>query len=98
MVPRRSFVCAAILDRTAASVFNWQKRFEADGVSGLKTKSVQRRKPLLTASDEASVRKAIENDRIRFRPQGSPELDEFSMGITKQTVLVLGNAGVHRGN
>ena len=58
---------SSILGCTAASVYNWQKRFEEDGISGLKTKSAQRRKPLLTSSDEASVRKAIENDRQSLR-------------------------------
>lgn len=58
---------SSILGCTAASVYNWQKRFETDGISGLKTKSAQRRKPLLTALDEDSVRKAIENDRQSLR-------------------------------
>ena len=58
---------SSILGCTAASVYNWQKRFEADGISGLKTKSAQRRKPILTALDEDSVRKAIENDRQSLR-------------------------------
>ena len=58
---------SSILGCTAASVYIWQKRFEAAGISGLKTKSAQRRKPILTALDEDSVRKAIENDRQSLR-------------------------------
>ncbi len=58
---------SSILGCTAASVYDLQKRFEAGGVLGLKTKIVQHRKPSLTASDETSVRKAIENDRQSLR-------------------------------
>ncbi|WP_349768320.1 MULTISPECIES: hypothetical protein [Bacteroidaceae] len=45
-----------LLDCTTASVYNWQQRFKMDDIFGLKTKSARQRKPLLTASDESSIR------------------------------------------
>lgn len=45
------------------SVNSWVKRFEQFGINGLHTRSGRGRKPIMNFSDEAAVRKAIEQDR-----------------------------------
>ena len=45
------------------SVNFWVKRFEAEGIRGLETRSGRGRKPIMDSSDEEAVRKAIENDK-----------------------------------
>ena len=45
------------------SVNSWVKRFEAEGIKGLKTRPGRGRKPIMDSSDEEAVRIAIENDR-----------------------------------
>lgn len=51
------------LEMHAVSVNNWVKRFEAEGISGLKTRPGRGRKPIIGTQDEAIIRKAIEQDR-----------------------------------
>jgi transposase len=45
------------------SVNSWVKRFEEFGIKGLHTRPGRGRKPIMDCSDEAAVRKAIEQDR-----------------------------------
>lgn len=50
-------------EMTHVSVNSWVKRFEAEGISGLKTRPGHGRKPIMDCSDEEAVRAAIEKDR-----------------------------------
>ena len=50
-------------EMTHISVNAWVKRFEAEGITGLGTRSGRGRKPIMDCSDEEAVRKAIEQDR-----------------------------------
>ena len=52
-------------EMTHISVNSWVKRFEAEGISGLKTRPGRGRKPIMDCSDEEAVRAAIEKDRQR---------------------------------
>ncbi len=54
---------ADILNVTNPSIYKWIKRFEAEGIKGLETRSGQGRKPIMDCSDEKAVRKAIKEDR-----------------------------------
>lgn len=45
------------------SVLNWTKRYAKDGISGLKTRPGQGRKPIMDRSDEALVRDAVSRER-----------------------------------
>jgi transposase len=45
------------------SVNAWVKRFLMEGLTGLKTRPGRGRKPIMGCSDEAAVRRAIEQDR-----------------------------------
>ena len=51
------------LDVAEPSVFNWTKRYAAEGISGLKTKPGQGRKPIMDRTDEALVREAVSQER-----------------------------------
>ena len=60
-------------EMTHISVNSWVKRFEAEGIKGLKTRPGRGRKPIMDCSDEEAVRAAIENDRQSVRKaKGSP--------------------------
>lgn len=48
------------------SVNNWITRFEAEGLSGLETRSGRGRKPILEASDIAVVRASVQQERQRL--------------------------------
>jgi transposase len=54
-------------EMTAQSVNGWVKRFESDGIKGLRTRPGQGRKPIMDCSDEEAVREAIESDRQSVR-------------------------------
>lgn len=54
---------AEMLEVTVATVYTWIKRYEENGIKGLKTRPGQGRKPIMDCSDEEAVRKAIEEDR-----------------------------------
>ena len=54
-------------EMTHISVNSWVKRFDAEGINGLETRPGRGRKPIMDCSDEAAVRKAIENDRQSVR-------------------------------
>ncbi len=51
------------LDVAVPSVFNWTKRYATEGISGLKTKPGQGRKPIMDCTDEALVREAVSQER-----------------------------------
>ncbi|MBD5307469.1 MAG: helix-turn-helix domain-containing protein [Bacteroides sp.] len=51
------------LDVVVPSVFNWTKRYSENGISGLKTRPGQGRKPIMDCSDEALVREAVSQER-----------------------------------
>ncbi len=64
---RRLKEVAAILGCHEVSVNNWSKRFEAEGVAGLKTKLGRGRKPILDGeADVEAVKKAVEANRQRL--------------------------------
>ena len=54
---------AEFLDVSVLSVFTWLKRYKEEGITGLKTRSGQGRKPIIDSADEDIIRKAIEEDR-----------------------------------
>ena len=45
------------------TVLSWVRRFEKEGIKGLETRPGRGRKPIMDCSDEAAVRRAIEEDR-----------------------------------
>ena len=64
---RRSVDIAAILGCHEVSVNNWLKRFEVEGIEGLKTKPGRGRKPILEAEgDLVAVRNAVQANRQRL--------------------------------
>lgn len=64
---RRSKEVAAILGCHEVSVNSWLKRFEAEGIAGLKTKPGRGRKPILDGeADVEAVKKAVEANRQRL--------------------------------
>ena len=64
---RRSREVAEILGCHEVSVNNWLKRFEAEGIEGLKTKPGRGRKPILDAEgDLEAVRNAVQANRQRL--------------------------------
>lgn len=79
------------------SVNNWIKRFEQQGVEGLKTKQGRGRKPILTPDHFCIVREAVEQERQRLRqaqkiieqhigkPMSKETLSRFLKGITAVT-------------
>ena len=52
---------------THISVNSWVKRFESEGIKGLKTRAVRGCKPIMDSSDEEAVRIAIKNRRQSVR-------------------------------
>ena len=50
-------------EMTGISVRSWVRRFESEGIKGLETRPGRGRKPIMDCSDEAAVRRAIEQDR-----------------------------------
>ena len=64
---RRSKEVAEILGCHEVTVNNWLKRFEAEGVVGLKTKPGRGRKPILDGkADYKAVRKSVQANRQRL--------------------------------
>lgn len=57
---------AVILSSNMASVYNWLKRYTRDGISGLRTKPGQGRKPILEEAHLSIVRAAVEQERQRL--------------------------------
>ena len=51
------------LDMHQVSVNNWVKRFQTEGIEGLKTRPGRGRKPIIGTEDEEIIRQAIERDR-----------------------------------
>ena len=61
---RKSIEVADILDCCEVTVNNCLKRYEAEGIDGLKTRAGRGRKTILSAdTDLESIRKAVENNR-----------------------------------
>lgn len=64
---RRSQEVAEILGCQEVSVNNWLKRYEAEGIEGLKTKPGRGRKPILDAEEDlAAVKQAVQANRQRL--------------------------------
>ena len=64
---RRSKEIADILGCCEVSVNTWRKRYEADGINGLKTKLGRGRKPILDAEqDLEAVKRAVQANRQRL--------------------------------
>ena len=58
---------ASILDMNENTVGSWIKRYESEGIEGLKTRSGQGRKPILDPKKDAKkVRKAVRKERQRL--------------------------------
>jgi transposase len=57
---------ADVLGTNKVSVYNWLKRYAAEGIEGLQTKAGQGRKPILEEEHLAVVRAAIEQERQRL--------------------------------
>lgn len=51
------------LEMNPASVNGWVKRFESEGIEGLKTRPGRGRKAIIGTQDESIIRQAIEQDR-----------------------------------
>ena len=51
------------LDMNQTTVNNWVRRFEEEGIKGLKTRPGRGRKPIIGTQDEGIIRQAIEKDR-----------------------------------
>ena len=64
---RRSEEVGEILGCHEVSVNNWLRRYEAEGIGGLKTKPGRGRKPILDAeADVEAVKKAVQANRQRL--------------------------------
>ena len=63
---RKSVEVARILGCCEVSVNNWLKRYEAEGISGLATKSGRGRKAILDGEDLESVKRAVQMNRQRL--------------------------------
>jgi transposase len=50
-------------EMSLVSVNAWVNRFLSEGITGLQTRAGRGRKPVMDCSDEAAVRRAIEQDR-----------------------------------
>lgn len=62
-----SIEVASVLDRCEMAVNNWVKRFEAEGIEGLKTRPGRGGKPILKAeTDLEKVRQAVSRNRQRL--------------------------------
>jgi transposase len=72
------------LDVSIPSVFNWTKRYASEGISGLKTKPGQGRKPIMDCSDEALVRDAVSQERQSVK--SARELWENASGKTASDI------------
>lgn len=51
------------LEMHQTTVNNWVKRFEKEGIKGLRTRPGRGRKPIIGTQDEEIIRQAIEKDR-----------------------------------
>lgn len=58
---------AEVLSTNEISVHNWLKRYEIEGVEGLKTRAGKGRNPILKEEHLALVRIAVEEERQRLR-------------------------------
>ncbi len=73
---RTSKEVADIIGTNQISVNGWVNRYEAEGVSGLKTKSGQGRKPVLDdQKDSKKVKAAVKKERQRLK-QAKDELEK----------------------
>lgn len=65
--PRTSSEIARILGCCEMVVNNWLKRYESEGITGLRTKPGRGRKPILDAEkDSARVKRAVQQHRQRM--------------------------------
>lgn len=63
---RKSKEVAAIVDCCEVVVNNWLNRYEAEGITGLKTKEGRGRKAILQEEDFDAVKKAVKSHRQRL--------------------------------
>lgn len=64
---RTSHDVGQVVGLCQVSVNSWTKRYQQEGLDGLKTKPGRGRKPLLTlAQDEESIRAAVQSNRQRL--------------------------------
>ena len=84
---RRSKEVAEILGCCEVSVNNWLKRFEADGIEGLKTKPGRGRKPILDAeADVEAVKKAVQANRQRLSVAKAELETELNKSFSTRTL------------
>jgi transposase len=77
---------AVILGSNMASVYNWLKRFDTDGVAGLRTKPGQGRKPILEAEHLSMVRAAVEQERQRLSQARQIIEDNIGKKMSEETL------------
>ena len=99
---RRSKEVADILGCCEVTVNNWLKRYEAEGIEGLKTKPGRGRKAILEAeADYEAVRQAVQANRQRLsvaKAELETELDKTFSDRTleryiKKVVQVISESG-----
>lgn len=84
---RRSKEVAEILGCHEVSVNNWLKRYEAEGIKGLKTKPGRGRKPILDAeADVEAVRKAVRANRQRLSVAKAELESELGKSFSDRTL------------
>lgn len=84
---RRSKEVAEILGCHEVSINNWLKRFEAEGIEGLKTKPGRGRKPILEAEgDLAAVRNAVQANRQRLSVAKAELETELDKNFSSRTL------------
>lgn len=85
---RSSAQVAGILGGCEVVVNNWLKRYEAEGLSGLRTKAGRGRKPILDAqSDLAQVRQAVQGNRQRIRLAKAELEESLGKSFCDQTLV-----------
>lgn len=68
-------------------VNTWLKRYRADGMDGLQTKSGQGRKPILNSEDDlAAVRRAVQENRQRVSLARAELTQELGKGFSDPTL------------
>ncbi len=84
---RSSEEIASIHGTTIQPVNLWVKRFEAQGIEGLKNKPGQGRKPIFNKeTDEVKVRKAVQSERQRLSLAKEQLEQELGKGFSHKTL------------
>ena len=76
---------AAIVGYGKIAVYNWVRRYEKDGMEGLREKGIRGPKPLMTAADTQSVREAVTNHRESIKTAKSEWQKESKREVSDAT-------------